>query len=226
MSEIRVRRSGLITFAIRLGSTLTGLAFVVLVTSNLSQSDFGLWQLISRVIGYVIFVANILNFWTLRYRARGATIGKTVMFGTAIFSLVLSVAYIFLSFGVAGTVSGGFSSNIYYFLISTPQVPLYIFSGVMESILWGSAPARASFGFGVFEISKVIIGGVAVAIFHLSLTGAILAIIGAQIIQVITILIFTAEGVQGQNFHSNDFKNGEDGLARADEPALPSSREF
>ncbi|MGA2876012.1 MAG: hypothetical protein ABSE82_10810 [Nitrososphaerales archaeon] len=191
MSDIRVRRSGLITFAIRLGSTLTGLAFIVLVTSNLSQSDFGLWQLISRVIGYVIFVTNILNFWTLRYRARGATIGKTVLFGSANFSLVLSVAYIFLSFGVAGSVSGGFGSNIYYFLISTPQVPLYIFSGVMESILWGSAPARASFGFGVFEISKVIIGGVAVAIFHLSLTGAIIAIIGAQLIQIVTILIMT-----------------------------------
>lgn len=193
MSEIRVRRSGLITFAIKLGSTLTGLAFVVLVTSNLSQSDFGLWQLISRVIGYIIFVVNILNFWTLRYRARGNVIGKTVMFGSALFSLGLSVAYILLSFGIAGTVTGasGSHTNFYYFLISTPQVPLYIFSGVMEAILWGSAPARASFGFGVFEIAKVLIGAVTVAVLHLSLTGAILAIMGAQAIQVITILIMT-----------------------------------
>ena len=132
---------------------------------------------------------NILNFWTLRYRARGAIIGKTVLFGATIFSLVLSVVYIILSFGVAGSVSGGLGSNIYYFLISTPQVSLYIFSGVMESILWGSAPARASFGFGVFEISKVIIGGVAVAVFHMSLTGAIIAIIGAQIVQIVTLLV-------------------------------------
>lgn len=190
MSDIRVRRSGLITFAIRLGSTLTGLAFVVLVTSNLSQSDFGLWQLISRVIGYVIFVANILNFWTIRYRARGATIGKTVMFGSAIFSLILSVIYILLSFGVAESISsqGEYVSNLYYFLISTPQVPLYIFSGVMESILWGSTPERASFGFGIFEISKVLIGGIAVTILHLSLTGAILAVIGAQLVQIVTIV--------------------------------------
>ncbi len=193
MSEIRVRRSGLITFAIKLGSTLTGLAFVVLVTSNLSQSDFGLWQLISRVIGYIIFVVNILNFWTLRYRARGNIIGKTVMFGSAIFSLGLSVAFIILSFGIAGTVTGasGSHTNIYYFLISTPQVPLYIFSGVMEAILWGSAPARASFGFGVFEIAKVVIGAITVAVLHMSLTGAILAIIGAQAIQIITILAMT-----------------------------------
>ncbi|MGH2638383.1 MAG: hypothetical protein ACRDF4_03775, partial [Rhabdochlamydiaceae bacterium] len=134
-----------------------------------------------------------MSFWTIRYRARGARIGKTLMFASAVFSLVLSVAYVLLSLGVAHSISGqgGFGSNIYYFMISTPQVPLYIFSGVLESILWGSVPERASFGFGIFEISKVIIGAVAVAIYHLSLTGAILAIIGAQITQVITILLMT-----------------------------------
>jgi O-antigen/teichoic acid export membrane protein len=189
LNEIRVRRSGLITFAIRLGSTITGLVFVVLVTSHLTQSDFGLWQLISRVIGYVIFVANILNFWTIRYRARGTIIGKTVMTGAALFSLVLSLAYILVSVPVSGSVNGQAGLNLYYFLISAPQVALYVFSGVLEAILWGSVPEKASFGFGIFEISKVIIGGLAVAVFHLSLTGAIIAIIGAQIIQIITIVI-------------------------------------
>ena len=191
MTEIRVRRSGLISFAIRLGSTLTGLAFVVLVTSNLTQPEFGLWQLITRVILYVLFVANILYFWTIRYRARGTVIGKTVSFGAAIFSLILTAIFVVVSFGVAASVSGGLDTNLYYFLISTPQISLYIFSGVLESILWGSVPERASFGFGIFEISKVIIGAVAVAVLHLSLTGAILAVIGAQIIQIIAVLAMT-----------------------------------
>lgn len=189
-----MRRSGLITFAIRLGSTLTGLAFVILVTSNLSASDFGLWQLISRVIGYMIFVVNILNFWTIRYRARGNIIGRTVMFGCLIFSIVVSIAYILVSYAVAGSVSGaGPTSPIHYFLLSSPQVPLYIFSGVLESILWGSVPERASYGFGIFEISKVGLGAILVAVFHLSLTGAILAIIGAQIVQIIATLVMTRD---------------------------------
>ena len=193
MTEIRVRRSGLISFAIRLGSTLTGLAFIVLVTSNLTQQDFGLWQLISRVISYVLFVANILFFWTIRYRARGTTIGKTVSFGAAIFSLILTAIFVVVSFGVARSVSGGLHANLYYFLISSPQISLYIFSGVLESILWGSVPERASFGFGIFEISKVLIGAVAVAVLHLSLTGAILAVIGAQIVQIVAILAMTSK---------------------------------
>lgn len=188
LSEIRVRRSGLITFAIRLGSTLTGLAFVVLVTSHLSQADFGLWQLISRVIGYAIFVVNILNFWTIRYRARGTIIGKTVMLGCAVFSVIVSAVYVLVSYGVAGSVSG---SSLRFFLLAAPQVPLYIFSGVLESILWGSVPEKASFGFGIYEVSKVALGGVLVVVFHLSLTGAILAIMGAQIVQIIATLVMT-----------------------------------
>ena len=198
MSQIRVRRSGLVSFAIRIGSTLTGLVFVVLVTSNLSQSDFGLWQLISRVVGYVIFGGNILSFWTIRYRARGMLLGKTVVVGAAIFSLVLSMIYILSSFGVVSSISPGgeYFSNFYYFLISTPQVSLYVFTAVLEAILWASSPEKASIGFAVFEIAKVIIGGVTVAVFHLSLTGAILAIIGAQTVQLITIFGMTRSEYQ------------------------------
>ncbi len=161
-----------------------------MVTSHLSVTQFGLWQLISDVIGYVIFFANILYFWTIRYRARGTTIGKTMLFGSALFSLVLSVAYIFVSAGAAASVSsqGGFALNFYYFAISVPQVSLYVFSGVLEAILWGSTPERASFGFGMFEISKVIIGAVAIIILHLSLTGAIIAVTFAQVVQIFTIV--------------------------------------
>jgi O-antigen/teichoic acid export membrane protein len=190
LSNIRVRRSGLITFAIRLGSTITGLVFVVMVTTHLSESHFGLWQLISDVIGYVIFAGNILYFWTIRYRARGSIVGKTVIFGAVLFSIVLSFIYIFVSAGAASSVSaqGAFSQNFYYFLISLPQVSLYIFSGVLEAILWGSAPERASFGFGIFELTKVAIGAIAILVLHLSLTGAILAVMGAQVVQIFTIV--------------------------------------
>ena len=104
------------------------------------------------------------------------------------FSVILTVVYILVSFVVSSSISGNHSDNLYFLLISAPQIPLYIFAGVLEAILWAPPPEKASFGFGVFEMTKVIIGGVTVAIFHLSLTGAILAITGARVIQVITTL--------------------------------------
>jgi hypothetical protein len=192
-----VRRSGLVTFAIKIGSTLTGLAFVVLVTSNLPSgpgwSAFGLWQLISRVVAYVVFFAQILYFWTTRYRARGIALGKTMLVGAGIFSAILTALFVAISFGIGGTfyMPGGYSSNLFFFLLSSPQIPLYIFAGVIESILWGSYPEKASVGFGLFEIAKVAIGGLAVGVFHLSLEGAILGVMGAQIVQVAVVLFLT-----------------------------------
>jgi len=189
--QIRVRKSGLITFAIRLGSALTGFAFVVLVTSNLAPTDFGLWQLISRVIGYVIFVINIPQFWTVRYRARGTILGKTLLVECALFSAVLSVVYVIVSIALAGAIYGSYAANLYFLLISTPQIPLYIFILALEAILWGSSPEKASYGFGIFEIAKVVVGGVSVAVLHLGLTGAILAVTGAQVVQLGVTLYLT-----------------------------------
>ena len=183
-----MRRSGLVSFAIRLGSTITGLAFVVVVTSNLSPSDFGLWQLISRIVAYMVLVSMILAFWTTRYRARGMKIGKTVLMGAIIFSIVLTLAYFLISIEAANSVprADALASNFYYFMVTLPQVPLYIIVLVIEAILWGSQPAKASLGFGLFEIAKVIIALVTVSVFHMALTGAILAVMGAQVVQLIT----------------------------------------
>lgn len=190
---MKVRRAGLVSFAIRLGSTITGLAFVVIVTSNLSQADLGLWLLISKVLAYMVFVTNILSFWTTRYRARNIALGRTIIAGAFIFSLVLIPTYLVISYGVSNIVAqaSNFASNFYYFVVALPQVPLYIFLAVIEAILWGSRPAKASLGFAFFEIAKVIIGFVTVGILHLSLTGAILAVMFAQIVQLVVALALT-----------------------------------
>lgn len=105
------------------------------------------------------------------------------MVEAALFSVVLTSIYLGISLVLSSAISGSYSSNLYFFLISAPQIPLYTFSGILEGVLWGSAPESASFGFGMFEIAKVAIGGLAVAVFHLSLTGAILAVTGAQVVQ-------------------------------------------
>ncbi len=193
MSQIRLRRSGLASFAIKMGSTLTGLAFVVIVTSNLSISAFGLWQLISKTIAYVLFAGNVLYFWTLRYRARGTILGRTVIVGGLIFSGVLTLVYIMGAFLISGAVSpvSGPENNQFYFFLSIPAIALYVMESVITSILWGSNPERASYGFGVFEIAKVVLALFTVSFLNLSLAGAIIAVMGGQGVQLIAILFFT-----------------------------------
>jgi O-antigen/teichoic acid export membrane protein len=191
LSTIRVRRSGLTALAVRLGSVLTGLIFVVLVTENVSSSEFGLWGLLSRVIGYVTGFAVIVTFWATRYRARGMRITSTALAMGGILSVILAPVFIAISILIAGSIpSVSQFSNLFYFLISSPQVPLYIVGGSLEYVIIGYAPVKAYAGFATFEISKVIIGFVAIGVLRLSLAGAIIAVMFAQIVQ-LGYLLFT-----------------------------------
>jgi O-antigen/teichoic acid export membrane protein len=191
MSTIRVRRSGLVAFAVRLASVITGLVFVVLTTNNISVSDFGLWQLIGRTIGYIGFGGLILTFWTVRYRARSIKLGTTVTLGSVIFSAVLSAIYIPVAIVSARALNGNHELYLFYFLLSLPQIGLYTVTGTLEAILMGYFPERASLGFIIFELSKVAVGVITIVLLHLSLEGAILSLIGASTVQIVALLFFT-----------------------------------
>jgi O-antigen/teichoic acid export membrane protein len=193
MATVRVRRSGFVAFTVRILSAITGLIFVVLVTNNISQANFGLWSLVLRVITYVAFAGNILSFWTLRYRARGTNVGRTSFIGALILSAILSGVYIPISIVIASTATTDFGYSLFFFLLAAPQIVLSLTTGAIESVLLGYFPEKASLGFMIYEFAKVIIGVIAVPILHLSLEGAILAVIFAQICQIIS-LGFLAKG--------------------------------
>jgi O-antigen/teichoic acid export membrane protein len=190
---IRVRRAGLVSFAVKLISILTGLAFVVLITSNLTAPQYALWNLVSATLGYVLFPNFIVSFWATRARARGSLVAKTVLLGSVIISAALTVAFIFVSLltsGFLAPIPGG-HSNFFYFLLSSPQVLLYTLVVAFEGMLWGSSPEKQSYGFVSFEVAKVLVGLSAFTVFHLRLEGAIFAVIVAQLVQVVTILFLT-----------------------------------
>ena len=144
-------------------------------------------------MGYVLVPTAILGFWLVRYRSRGMKVGRTAVVSALLFAAVLTVVYVIISLPISGSVSAVSvsQSNLFFFLISAPQVVLYALSGALEATLWGVSPEKASYGFASFEIAKVIIGFVAVSVFRLSLAGAIIAVIGAQIIQVLSLMFFT-----------------------------------
>lgn len=195
---IRVRQSGLAVFAVRIASIFTGLVFVVLVTSNISPAQFALWNLISRTMLYVMVPNTIISFWATRARARGSLIARTVVYSSLALSALLVGAYVCASLPSAGILTAVSTqhSNLFYFLLSAPQVVLYCLVGGIEGILWGYSPVRRSSGFAVFEVVKVVIGLIALAYFHLGLEGAILAVIGAQIVQLIVILFYVRREFQ------------------------------
>jgi hypothetical protein len=176
-------------------SVFTGLAFVVLVTSDVSATEFALWNLIASTLVYVLFPTFIINFWSTRARARGQLVARTVLVASLIFSAVLTVFFLVVSLPSSGFVAEASKahSNLFFFLLSSPQVLLYTFVGSMEAMLWGSSPEKQSFGYAAFEVAKIALGLVAFAVFRLGLEGAILAVMGAQIVQVCTILVFTRQ---------------------------------
>jgi O-antigen/teichoic acid export membrane protein len=192
LSNIRVRRSGLFFFLTRLGSILTGLIFVVIAASHLSAAEYGLWALIGKTISYVVLASAILTFWTTRYRARGVSLGKTIVIGSAMISALLTIVYLAISFPISGTVGQVTTlSNFYYFLLSAPQIALYTFAGALEALLLGVSPEKNSISFILFEIAKITIAFVLIAVLRLSLEGAVLSIIFAQIVQLSVTLFLT-----------------------------------
>ena len=77
MAGIRVTYSGLISLTIRLLSIITGLAFTLIVTRQLSQEEFGTWGLISGILIYALAIHPIITYWATREIARGEKSGKT-----------------------------------------------------------------------------------------------------------------------------------------------------
>jgi O-antigen/teichoic acid export membrane protein len=203
LSNVRVRRSGLVSFVVKVGSLLTGLAFVVIVTSHLPTAEFGLWTLIGRTMSYTLLPTTILTFWTTRYRARGVTLGKTILVGCAIFSAVLTAIFLAISIPIAATDPRAVSNlpNFFFFLLSSPQVVLYTFAGSFEALLWATSPEKNSVGFASFELAKVAIGFYTIDILRWTLTGAILTLVFAQAIQfTFTILLTRHEYVDKVSF--------------------------
>ncbi len=195
---IRVRRSGLLIFAVNIASIFTGLVFVVQVTANVTPEQFALWNLISRTLLYILVPDFIISFWATRARARGSLIARTVVYASLALSALLVGVYVAVSLPSAGILSAVSvqHTNLFYFLLSAPQVVLYSLVGGIEGFLWGYSPVKRSSGFAIFEIVKVVLGLIALAYLHLGLEGAILAVIGAQTVQLVVILFYVRREFQ------------------------------
>ena len=74
---LRIAYAGIIQIIAQSLTLITGLIFVAIVTRNITVEEFGLWQTLGSFVGVLLLPLAPLNYWTLRYSARGDEVGKT-----------------------------------------------------------------------------------------------------------------------------------------------------
>mgnify|MGYP000479866174 CR=1 FL=1 len=96
MSEIRVTYSGLISLVMGLGTVVTGMIFILIVTRSLTPEELGTWGLIGGLVTYVIVLEPIISYWTTREIARDVNSGKTAVVSSGFFSVIGFVAFLII----------------------------------------------------------------------------------------------------------------------------------
>ncbi len=179
VNSIRLKYSGLVNFASRMISVLTGLLFTMLVTRRLTEELFGTWQFYASLLSYFTIPSSIANYWLTRFTGRGKPVAKSGVLFNSIVSLVSASFFTVLSPVFASSVSIDLPAILAFILWI---VAIYHTSS-LESVCHGVEPHIVGYGTVFFEASKVVIGVVLVGYFRLSLFGAVLSVDLALIIQ-------------------------------------------
>ncbi len=190
---IRLRYTGLVAFLMRIGSVFTGLAFTVLVTRNLSVSDFGLWQYISILCSYLLFPNGLINYWSTRFTARGYSVGKTHICLSASFSFAALLA--FLAISVWG--SRELTADVSVFFLASLTLPFLYLSQALEALAYGHRPDLPQYGFMVFEVSKIALGVFFVLLLRMGFHGVLISVILAYAVQATFLAIMQLDFLKG-----------------------------
>lgn len=169
MSSIRLTYSGLIGFGIRLISILTGIAFTLFVTRNLSPEDFGAWKLIGTFVSYVLVIDPIVNYWVQRQIARNEEVAKSAIMLSSALSMIALFGYLVITVILSGEIEYEYS----ILALGVVLVPLTFLANTFDGINYGFKPQTTSYAFLAFELVKVLIGFLLIVIFNYGITGAI-----------------------------------------------------
>ena len=194
MSGIRVAYTGFITFAIRIASIVTGLIFTLIVTRQLSVEEFGTWGLISGIIIYAIIIHPIVSYWSTRETARGENTGKTAISTTGLFSSIGILIYLIVAY-VVGIQS---NANVDILLFAVILVPVIFINEGLNAIITGFKPHAKSYGFMVFEITKIPVALLLVYYFQWGLEGAIIASVVAYLASIIILFSYAKEKLKSE----------------------------
>ena len=180
MSGIRVTYSGLISFAVKLSTILTGIMFTVIVTRQLSEQEFGTWSLLGSLLLYVVFTDYVVSFWLTREVARGVDSARTALISSIMFSVGGTFAYLIIAYFVS------IQANIDYEILFFGAILIFprIINDILHFLNFGWKPQIISYALLGSEIVKVPAALVLIYFFNLGLEGAILATFISSIISI------------------------------------------
>ena len=190
--QISVRRTGLVVFSARIGSILTGLAFLILMTRTLSTQQFGLWEVVIDVVTFASYPSVLVVYWATRDIARGLMRGRTAL-GINVTLSVLGIAvYVVLSFFTSGPINSGWET----FLLATLLVPIAYWNNAANAIVSGYDPIVGGYAVISSEASKLLVAFPALLVFHAGIDGVILSLMVANAAQAATSTYLCSEALE------------------------------
>lgn len=176
-SELRIQYSGLIIFAAQILSMFTGMAFILLLTRNMTRPEYGTWSNIFDLTGYFLLFSGFVPFWATRFVARGkegAT--KTALLANLTVAMVSAAIYVPLVPLITSGLHISEAYNPVYILASAQIITVYVVS-VLESCLRAEKPQAIGYGLLIEEICKLSLAYVFIVRFQQLFLGAMLSLI-------------------------------------------------
>lgn len=194
MSGIRVTYSGLISFAVKLSSILTGIVFTLIVTRQLTQEEFGTWSLIGGLLLYAVFADFTISYWLTREVARGIKSARTAIVSGSIMSIGGILAYLVIVFFVAP--QSNTDHDILFFAVIL-IVPMFL-NDILHYLMVGWKPQVVSYGLFASEVTKIPVAIVLVFYLQMGIEGAILTVFVSYLSSIIINLIYARHELKGK----------------------------
>jgi O-antigen/teichoic acid export membrane protein len=194
-----LRLTGFISFAVRIGSLLTGLAFSIIVARRLSEEDFGAWAYVGRLVSYFAATASFVSFWAGRDAGRGRRPLKTALVGSGVMVVPLSLAYL----AVVGFSAHAIGRESWVVMLGLMQLPVLHLLNTADGVSYGHRPTASAYAFATFEVVKLLLALLMVHLLGLGLFGVFASISIAQMVQ-LSVLVYLQRDVMG-NVNLGDF---------------------
>jgi len=202
MSEIRVTYSGLISLVMGLGTVVTGMIFILIVTRSLNPEELGTWGLIGGLVTYVIVLEPVISYWTTREIARDVNSGKTAVVSSGFFSVIGFVIFLIIAFFVSKP-TGADVDTLFF---ASLMIPFTFLNRTLSSIAIGWKPQVNSYGILSLDVAKLPAALIFVYYLDLGLIGAILSMIIATSVSIAVLGIASRTKIK-QSFKKDFLKN-------------------
>jgi len=189
--SIRVTHTGLISMFFGIINIIIGFGFSLILTRNLSVTEFGTWGLITGIVAYATIVEPIISFWSTREIARNQKSGKTAVSSSV---LVSAIGLIIYSVSILSINELHIEQNIV--LLGCLLIPTIILKKILDSIALGWKPQGVAYGQIIFGVSQITIAFILIFILNFGVMGVILTVAIAHSITIIFHIVYNKEKLQ------------------------------